>query len=278
MRNITRTAAVATCLGAVLLTSAPTLAERKSPLEGQPAIRHRYEMRKGRFEFGPSVGFAINRSLRHATLFGAKLEYHFTDWLSLGAEFGGGLNYDTGLTKEIEGQCGAECPGPASKFFDGDPSTVDREWRNHKARFSDITMAGDIRVAFTPISGKMGIFSKLFVGYDLYAFAGVGLALMSNEADGIGDADAITEGFRIGPSFGFGMHLFFTHWMSLGVEIKDLIFSDNESGGDITRGRSDKEQSQNAVLQDSDDRDFINHWIVGVNLTFFLPGKVGMSR
>jgi len=258
------------------LASTDARAERKSPLEGQPAIRHRYEMRKGRFELGPSFGFTINRSLRHAILFGAKLQYHLNDWLSLGADFGYGISIDSGLTSELKNQCGSSCIGSAS-----DPSQNDnvKPWDEHQKRFSNIQLAGDVRVTFTPISGKMGIFSKLFVGYDLYAFAGLGLAMLSNKADGIpSEADGVSQGIRIGPAFGLGMHLFFTKWVSMGVEIKDLAFSDNESGGDVTRGLSDAELTQNKILIDGDDKQFSNHWLVGVNFTFFLPAKVEMSR
>lgn len=274
------TARLAICVGLVLVTAAANAEERKSPLEGQPAIRHRWEMRKGRFEMGPSFGFSINRALRHAILLGAKLEYHINDWISLGADFGYGVNIDTGLTKELEDQCdegGGTCLGPAST-----PGTTDdfKAWGEHKDRFSNIQFAGDIRATFTPISGKMGIFSKLFVGYDLYVFAGLGLAMLTNNWDGPSDQDGVTQGFRVGPAFGFGMHLFVTKYFSIGAEIKDLAFSDNQSGGDLTRGLSDNEDPNAAtggIKLDSDDKKFSNHWFAGVNFTFFLPASVEMS-
>jgi outer membrane beta-barrel protein len=276
MWNIRRTATLVTCLGALVLTGSTALAERKSPLEGQPAIRHRYEMRKGRFELGPAFGFTINRSLRHAILFGAKLQYHLNDWLSLGADFGYGIGIDSGLTTELKNQCGTSCIGSAS-----DPSQNDdvKAWDEHQNRFSNIQLAGDIRVNFTPVAGKMGIFSKLFIGYDFYIFGGLGLAMLSNKADNISaDVDGVSQGFRVGPAFGIGMHLFFTKFFSMGVEIKDIAFSDNESGGDVTRGLSDAEIAQNKILVDGDDKQFSNHWLVGINFTFFLPAAVEMSR
>jgi len=264
---------IAICVGMALLTASASAEERKSPLDGQPAIRHRWEMRKGRFELGPSVGFSINRALRQAILVGAKLEYHLNDWLSLGADFGYGINLDTGLTTELKNQCEGTCMGPA--YY---PDGTEKSFDAHKERFSNIQLAGDVRVAFTPISGKMGLFSKLFVGYDLYAFAGLGLALMSNKYDGPSEIDGITQGFRVGPAFGFGMHLFMTKYFSMGVEIKDIAFSDNESGGDLTRGLSDDELRDGTIKLDKDDKQFSNHWFVGINFTFFLPAGVEMSR
>jgi len=270
---MTRTARIAICVGMALLTASASAEERKSPLEGQPAIRHRWEMRKGRFELGPSFGFSINRALRQAITFGAKLEYHLNDWLSLGADFGYAINIDTGLTSELKDQCGASCYGPASN--PADPKS-EAAWDAHKERFSNIQLAGDVRVAFTPLSGKMGIFSKLFVGYDFYVFAGLGLAMLSNNWDGESERDGVSQGFRVGPAFGFGMRLFFTKYFSMGAEIKDLAFADNESGGDQSRGLSDSE-NDGIIKIDGDDKEFSNHWFVGVNFTFFLPASVEMT-
>lgn len=264
------------CLGLVLLSTA-ALAKRRNPLEGQPAIRHRHEVRAGRFELGPSFAFSFDRSLRQAITFGLKLEYHINDWLSLGADFGYGVSYDTGLTKEIEKQCDGTCPGPASN---PNSDSDDQPWSAHTDRFSNIQFAGDVRGVWTPMSGKIGIFSKLFVAYDFYVFAGVGMAMLANNYDAGGsDADKVSEGFRVGPAFGFGLHLFFTKWFSIGAEIKDIAFMDNEPGGDQTRGVSETELAAGGTkLVDGDDQQFFNHWFGGIHFTFFLPTEIKISR
>jgi outer membrane beta-barrel protein len=273
MRTTARLSTICTCLVLVLLSSVSLAQERKSPLEGQPAIRHRYEMRKNRFELGPSFAFSINRALRQAIMLGLRVEYHILDWLSVGADFGYGVGLDTGLTKELEERCEGTCYGPAS-----DPSNPDdiKAWDVHTERFSDLRLVGDVRLIFTPISGKLGVFSKLFMGYDLYAFVGFGMALLANKYDG-GNDDKASQGLRVGPAWGVGMHLFFTKFFALGAEIKDIAFSDNESGGDLTRGLSDDEKAAGKILIDGDDKSFSNHWFAGVTFTFFLPAKVKMS-
>lgn len=91
-------------LALTLLIANTALAERKNPLEGQPAVRHRHELRDSRFEIGPSFGFSVNRSLRQSITFGLKMAYHISDWFSLGADFGYGIGLDTGLTTELERQ------------------------------------------------------------------------------------------------------------------------------------------------------------------------------
>ncbi|MCC6746574.1 MAG: outer membrane beta-barrel domain-containing protein [Deltaproteobacteria bacterium] len=258
-----KTHLIATALAALIVSSSVAHAEpRKSPLEGQPAVRHRYELRDKRFEVGPAVWFSLNRALRHSIAVGAKLQFHLTDYLALGAEIGYGFGLDTGLAGEIEGTF-----APANT----------KAWETHKSKFSDINLIGDVRVAFTPFAGKMGIFGKLFLAYDFYAFGGFGFAMTKNNTDDAG-ANETNEGFRPGAVWGFGMHLFFTKWMAMTVEVKDLMFQDNESGQDITRGTSEAELTQKKVLVDSSDRQFKNHFFVGIGFTFLLPGNPKTSN
>jgi outer membrane beta-barrel protein len=274
-----------TVLALTLLVASTALAERRNPLEGQPAVRHRHELRASRFEIGPSFGFSVNRSLRQSITFGLKLAYHLSDWFSVGADFGYGIGIDTGLTSELErqysdGSTAARPSCPLDKF--GNPACG---WDQLKERFSDVALSGDIRFAFTPISGKLAIFSKLFISYDLYAFAGLGLAILKNNFETTDkDHDGVSSGFRAGPAWGFGMHMYFTKFFSVGVETKDLIYLDNETGDDHTRGLGDTELSvwrdtgKTKIVVNSEDSKLLQHWYVGINFTFFLPIQAVGSR
>ncbi len=276
------------CIALVLLAAGARAERRPSPLEGQPAIRHRQELRAGRFELGPSAQISLNRYVRNQFLVGARLEYHIVDWFSLGVDAGYGIGADAAVVGELE------------KQYASDMGT----WEQLKNRFSDIQFAGDVRAVFTPLSGKMGLFSKLFVAYDTYIFAGFGFALLKNGGGNFGesqgdDIDAATKGFRPGASFGIGFHLFFNRWLAFGAELKDMVFSDNEFGGDMTRGLdtfrfaapdlvvspstlelSPEKPVEGArpYLINGDDRKFSNHFFVGLNLTFFLPPSVKISN
>jgi hypothetical protein len=293
---MTKTLGFTLSTGLLLLSqvvlAAPEPSEKKTnPLDGQPAIRNRYELRKGRFEIGPSFQFSMNRAMRHAILFGAKAEYHILDYLSIGVDGGGGIGVNTGLAGEIKDQYAAE----------GD------RWTKISNGFADIKFAADVRLAFTPMNGKLAIFGKAFVYYDFYAFIGLAMALTKNKAQGVDshlysgtdglycyqtkmtsstdaaercDVDSATNGFRAGPAFGFGMHVFFTEFFSFGVEAKDLIFFDNETGGDVTRGVSGKGTEVNnttdptkswLVQINGDDKTFAQHWFFGFNFTFYFP-------
>ena len=271
-----------TCLGLVLVASSALAEESKNPLEGQPAVRHRYELREGRFEVGPSIAFTLNRAMRDSALFGVKLEYHISDTFSVGAEVAGGVSYNTGLANEL------------SDSYDENKETT--KWEQLEKRMSDIVMVGDIRAVWTPIYGRIAIFSKLFVLYDMYFFGGFGMAMTKNRGDqdefGNDQVDATNEGFRPGLTLpGLGMHIYFNNWISMGLEVKNVMFEDNETGADQTRGLQDDEIAQydtcrktgstagcTPTLVNADDRTFSMHWFMGVNVTFFLPTMPEVSR
>ena len=127
-------------------------------------------------------------------------------------------------------------------------------------------------VAFTPFSGKLGLFSAIFTEYDIYMFGGVGLRQLgagttpqrgrhstSTSSSGIvnstdPNASATTarrpagepnsecllaprqgrQGVRVGGSFGAGLHLFITDWMSINPEIHDIVVGHNDAGLNAT--------------------------------------------
>lgn len=236
--------------------------KRRNPLEGQPAVRHRYVLRSGRFEIGPSFMFSINRSYQNAFVIGAKLEYHINDFLSVGADVGFGINFATQLLGEIENTYITE--------------RKTQEFVKKKQALSRMTVPGDVRLTFTPFAGKLGIFSALFMAYDMYVFGGFGFGLITNDTDNA-RVDATNDGFRPGAAWGAGVHFFFNDFISLGIEFKDLIFNDNQSGADQTRGLTQAEVKAGQVLLDGDDQAFQNHFFAGINVTFFLPATAEIS-
>ncbi len=259
------------CLGLVLPGVAS--AKRENPLEGQPAVRHKEELRKGRFEIGPGFNFSLNRFLRHQILFGLKLEYHINDYFSIGADIGYGVGLNTGMSDEL-----------AAQFSTPDDQAL---WGKLKKRFSDVQLAGDVRFSFTPMSGKLALFSKLFMAYDFYIFAGFGFGLTKHGDGSVSgdyaltsddDIDKAVAGFHPGFVVGLGMHIFFARWMSMGIEVKDLGFADNESGGDFTRGLKPDEIAKAKILVNGDDNKFANHVFIGINFTFYLPPSVEISK
>jgi len=255
--------------------------QRRSPLENAPAIRHRYELREGRFELGPSFHVSLNRSLRNAVLFGVRLQYHINDFLAVGADVGFGVSWDAVLAGELEDRYNAGAAIPAGLTY-----------QDLKDRFSELQLVGDIRLTFTPFAGKMAIFGKLFVAYDFYVFGGFGFGLTKNNSDNFSvddEVDATNAGFNPGIAWGIGFKLFFTNFFAVGFEFRDVMFSENETGQDNTRGIDDAEitrardcratgtdcfttQFGNTPYRvDSADKGFLNHFFFGLQFTFFFP-------
>ncbi len=285
------------CLGLVLLSSTVLAQkeERRRTLEGQPAVRHRYELREGRFEIGPSFGFSLDRAMRHTFTIGAKLEYHFHDNFSVGADVGYGLGFNTGLASELEDSYADANEGPSC---DKTKNPECDQWTPLTKRMSDIKFQGDVRFAWTPIYGRIAVFSKLFVLYDMYAFGGVSLAYTANsgtDGDWMPNTDQVdqaNEGFRAGVALGVGMRIYFNHWIAMGLEVKDLMFMDNETGADQTRGLSDSEMEVYKTclgganptsckikpLVDGEDKKFAQHWFFGLNVTFLFPLEPKVSN
>jgi outer membrane beta-barrel protein len=266
------------CLGLVAFaTDAAAQRYRVSALEGQPAVRHRYELRDGRFRLGPSFNISLDRSLRYSLMGGIQMDYHFHDYFSAGASIALGGGAPTGLHGELE-----------SSYTTPEEITV---WDDQKTYMNDVFFAADVRATFNPIYGRIAIFSKAFVTYDLYAFLGVAFALTQNkyelgrvESGGqVFDPDAANQGFRVGPALGLGLNVFVLNWFAIGFEVKDYMFMDNQTGQDQTRGLGDGEVKKTGadrfkVDVDSEDQSFMQHWYFGLNFMFYFPIEPRVSR
>ena len=270
--------------------TAAAQAPEMQPLDQQVAIRHRYELRRARFEIGPTIGFSLNRAFVNAFVVGARMQFHLNEYLSLGTEWGFGINFNSALTGELESTY-LETQ-KSDKPIIGDEATrlckagiTPRDcFKNTiEPRLSRLKAVGDVRVNFTPFYGKLSLLSALFLKYDFYAFLGAAFGLTGNKIDDP-DVDATNEGFNVGLAWGFGMHIYANNWVSIGIEFKDLMFKDNESGQDVTRGLEDNEQAvcnpanpATCRLVNADDRFFLNHFFFGLNVTFFLPTKPSVA-
>jgi len=211
-----------------------------------PAVRKRLLLRNSRFEVAPEVGFALNRDFYHTILFGAKLEYHFNDWLSLGGSFGyGGVNVRTGLADNIIGQL------PANYDSSTAQQLVPSQDQAKNAMLK-LTMLIGVQANVTPFFGKMALFSRIFFNYDFYGFLGFGAAMYSDKSSGCqyNDASGTPQScenpsihdvngskgspFKPGLTFGVGAHFFFNNWIALNAELRDTAVPGvNLSGRDI---------------------------------------------
>jgi len=266
-------------LPALALTLAfATPAAARTPLSEQPAVRHKVELRKGRFEIAPIFEVSIAAYFKHTYSGGLKLEYHLTDSLSIGALAFYGAGSNTGLMDQIV----TSLP-PATG---NGPTPSQAQALQH---VNEIPLHGGVGLTFTPWFGKMGLFGKAFLSYDIYVTGGFGFAQTKNDYAG-SDEEVTCEadcddpmrarstdprndgphnaGFNPGVQFGGGLHVYFANFAAIDLYIRNYMFTDNPSGLDFN--------ADQAVTDD--DRRFLTHLFFGVGVSFFLPPKAKISK
>jgi outer membrane beta-barrel protein len=255
------------------LTADRAQAERRNPLEGQPAVRRRLLLRKLRLEVTPSFITSINQDYKHAFGFGGNLEFYLTDWLAIGVQGAYTFNTNTALEDKTRAVLPTTTKSPQ-------PSLA-----LHDQRVLGINALMSAYGQVTPFYGKIAFFSALFVNYDLYLNAGVGLvnyvqncnsacqsfayqkADAANPDPNLQDARQFA-GLKLGAMIGVGAHVFFNEWFGLQVELRDYITKANPGGADVTGDR----------ILNSSDEGAQNNLFFGVGLTFMLPPSARQTK
>jgi outer membrane beta-barrel protein len=268
--------------------------ERVSPVESQPPVRHRHEVRSGRVFVGPYTGALLTSDYKNTYLIGAQGEYYLNDWLSIGGAGAAGLNQNTTLTNELLTVLPCETnPGDVAgcnqslmikdmttgnlifnpKFDRATPLTSD-----FLAHLNQIGWVADLHAGYTPLFGKIAVFGGLFSEFDLELEAGVGFVNFTNGFKGAGcdpksgTCTPITEnpdnaGTRIGLNLGAEMHFFFNDWGAINLGFKDYIVNDNPGGFDINHDRG----------VGDDDLTLQNKIFATLGVIFYLPPSVEVS-
>lgn len=260
------------------LQGSDALAERRlNNLHKDVAVRHRRLLVKNRFEFTPLFESTINADFRHVVGGGAKLEYHFSDMLSIGVIGVYGTSLDTGLVKDIlptlEGNA--------------DPNTREPSRQEFESRLNTMPIHGAAYVSVTPWYGKLAAFGTAFVAFDFYFQAGVSYAqLKSNCPDSVcndpapgmasgpmgmvppdnnpNNDDPLNSGSRVGLYLGGGIHVFLNDFIALDLTVRDYAFDDNPSGADF-----------NADLAvTSEDSRFLHHLFFGAGISIMFPTTI----
>jgi outer membrane beta-barrel protein len=253
------------------------LAQRSSPLEGQPAVRHRLLLVKKRLEIAPAFESSINADYKHTLGGGLKLEYHLSDMLSFGAVGFFNTSVTTGLTERVIESLPTSTPPGTT-----DPTPTRTQYEQH---LNDIQMHGAAYISVTPWYGKLAAFGKAFVNFDFYFSGGVAFAQLNSKCDasvcsdrnpGVFDPERgltpdnnpnndppLNDGSRVGLYLGGGIHVFLNNWIALDLTVRDYIFKNNPSGLDFN--------ADLAVTKE--DSRLLNHLFMGVGISIFFPTK-----
>jgi outer membrane beta-barrel protein len=270
MKNLPKRLAAILIAGAVVAVPLAAQAQRKSPLADAPAIRKRFELRSTRFEVGAGVGSTINQDYYHTIFFNIRAGFHITDWLALSGYAGfAAANLTTTFQSDLTN--GLNMPPTA-------PPASEPTSDEAQASFQKIKGIYAVQLELVPFTGKYSLFGKLFAHYDFYAF--VGPALIAVEPNG--NIPACTDsgsgqgrqafycgvsGSKLGANFGLGLHSYFTNWLALNVELRDVLAKLNPSGRD-----TDSDLHANLA-----DLAWTHTISVAANLVFYLPATPSVS-
>jgi len=268
--------ALAVVLAVPTMARAQDAGDRRSPLEGQPAVRNRLLLVAKRFEATPAFESTINADFRHIVGGGLKLEFHISDMISFGAVGIVSTSINTALVNRIvptlEGSVDNTTREPSQDEFTQHLNTMPE----HGAAY----------VSLTPWYGKLAAFGKAFVNFDFYFQAGASVAVLKSNCDtktictdkapGVGMPTAdppvlpddnpnndppLNDGTKIGLYLGGGIHVFMTEAIALDLTVRDYAFSDNPSGADYNADLAVK----------SDDTRFLHHLFMGAGVSIMLP-------
>ena len=266
------------------LVPGSAFADKKNPLDGQPAIRHRLELRKRRFEVTPQLAVSMNQDLRHFIGGGLVLDFHINDWLGLALQVAGGAGVDSALGGAVKNKLVDE---KTSAYGD---TTIRPKFQpsqeQYIAHLGSINLLTSLYAQVTPMAGKLSIFGALYLRYDLYVMAGFGLMNISNgwagytgakdPSSSCGDpkqnqdpnkCDPLNSGIKAAFMWGLGLHLFFNEWLALNLELRDFVASTNMGGLDVNGDRA----------LNGDDASVSNNLFAGVGLTFMFPLRAKVS-
>jgi hypothetical protein len=79
------------------------------------------------------------------------------------------------------------------------------------------------------------------------------------------------DGVKVGGSFGAGVHLFITDWVSINLEIQDVVVGVNLTGLNAN-------VQENPIRVDKDDRDAFHNVTFQLGFKFYLPPKAKRSK
>src|SRR4051812_35737410 len=247
------------------------------PLAGAPAVRKLRLHRKGRLEVAPAVSFTLLDEYQRTILVGAKLNYHFTDWLAFGAWGAfGAAHLPTHLPEQIQDANAARRAVPGESR--DEQLTAVNLGPNFEKQLGTMDWVVAPQLTAVPFRGKLALFQSIYLDTDLYFFAGpafVGVKERKNCDDCINSFDMASR-VAIAPTFGLGFTFYINKWSALGFEWRGLPFSWNTSGFDTAGGGKDKKFPDNKIT--NDDRQFNFNQMLTVSYNIYLPFQYKVSE
>lgn len=274
-------ALAAAALTATLALATPKAAEAQEiqltgPLAGAPACRHCRLYRQGRFELAIGPGFTLLDEYQRTIFAAGRLQYNVFDFLGIGVFGGfGAASLATDLTDKID----ATAPRNSRTATNVAP----------KGAFPDQTgkmkwMAAP-QITFSPFRGKLAIFQKIFTDTDLYLHGGAAFVGVEERAEcgqnrctTASNPNAFKTDTRmaIAPTFGLGLTLYASNFVSINMEYRAFPFAWNRGGFDSRGQGEDASFPDNKI--DSEDRTFKFNQMIFLAAGFSFPTMPKLSE
>lgn len=281
MKKIGTLAAAAVAFGAITF-SAPTPAAAQEiqltgPLAGAPAVRKLRLYRQGRAEVAIGPGFTLLDEYQRTIFVAGRIQYNLFDWLGIGVFGGfGAASLSTDLTDKIQStaprnsRTATNLPAANGQAFE--KQTGKMKW-----------MAAP-QVTFSPFRGKLAIFQKIFVDTDLYLHGGVAFIGVEERGDcGTAGKPCTTPASfasatrtAVAPTFGLGLTLYASGFVSINAEYRAFPFSWNRGGFDSRGAPPDASFPDNKI--DSEDRTFKFNQMIFIAAGFHFPTTPKVSE
>ena len=272
-------AAAAVAFGAVSLAEPKQAAAQEiqltGPLAGAPAVRKLRLYRQGRVELALGPGFTLLDEYQRTIFVAGRLQYNIFDWLGIGVFGGfGAASLDTDLTEKVQdtaprnSRTAINLPGRGGQEFN--KQTGKLKW-----------MAAP-QVTFSPFRGKLAIFQKIFVDTDLYVHGGVAFIGVEERGECAGPSKPCATSFNaatrtaFAPTFGLGLTLYASGFVSINVEYRAFPFSYNRGGFDSRGAAPDGNFPDNKITDE--DRTFKFNQMIFLAAGFHFPTSPKVSE
>ncbi len=271
---------LATSLVATEKPAAAQEIQLTGPLAGAPAVRRLRQYRDGRFELALGSGFTLLDEYQRTIFVAGRLQYNIFDWLGIGAFGGYGVaSLNTDLTDKID----TTAPRNSRTAINLPPRAGQPGGQAFDKQTGQQKLLINPQVTFAPFRGKLAFFQKLFIDTDLYVHGGLAITQVQERAScAVGACSATNPNafktdtrMAFAPSFGLGLSLYATGFLSVNVEYRAYPFSWNRGGFDSRGGGPDASFPDNKI--DSEDQTFKFNQMVFVGVGFYLPTKPKIS-
>lgn len=283
---------LASALGLFAVTETASAQEilLTGPLAGAPAVRELKLYRQGRFQVTPQATFTLLDQYQRTIMFGAELDYNFTDWLSLGV-WGAvaPLHLQMGLTDKIqtvnEGRnCRDNAGNSVSEATDCRLTAVNMG-PDFAEQLGQVDWVAAPQITGVPFRGKFSLFKSIYADTEIYFFLGAAFVGLQERVECGGDGQpACSEGaaferesrVAIGPTGGLGFTFFANKWNGLSLQYRMLPFAWNAGGFDTAGGDPDGDFPDAQI--NKEDRVYKFNQVVSVGWSLYLPTAYRISE